>query len=380
MAIELTKKEKELFVKAKEFSLNKITPYLPQWENGEREVREAIDLLVDNGYCGIGLPKKLGGKGYNFLECSLIYEGLAYGSGTISFLLQLHNNITFEIGTYYDTAETVKKLVPDMVNGKKLTAFALSEETSGSDPSSTTSYAELKNDGYHIYGQKKWIANAREADYFNVIVKNGSPDTREMLMLLIDRNTAGFKISENKLRMGANAMSCCDLIFDDCVVPKERLLSKSGFKEALRAIDVARVFVPAIAIGISQRAIDMTVEYLGKRVAFKKPIISYQGVQWTLAELSAQIEAGRWLVYRTASLMDSGSPIATQAAMNKLYATDLAMKVTIECLQLFGANGYDKNSIISSYMLLAKLLQIIDGTSQIQKVVIGKALQKINKK
>lgn len=375
MAIKLTKKEKDLFKKAKEFSLNEIAPYLSEWENGKKDVREAINLMANNGYCGMGLPKRLGGRGLNFLECALIYEGLAYGSGTISFILQLHNNITFEIGTYYDTDQTVKRLITDMVSGKKLTAFALSEETSGSDPSSIKSYAKLKSDGYHIYGQKKWIANAQEADYFNVIVKDGSPKTRDMLMLLVDKNTSGFKISENKPRMGANAMSCCDLLFDDCIVPEERLLSRNGFKEALRAIDVARIFVPAIAIGISQRAIDMTVDYLGERIAFKKPIITYQGVQWTLAELSTKIEAGRWLVYRTASLMDSDSKIAVQAAKNKLYATDLAMKVTTECLQLFGANGYDKNSIISSYMLLAKLLQIIDGTSEIQKVVIGKALQ-----
>jgi len=374
MAIKLSKREQELFEEAKRFSLKNIAPYSAEWESGNKKPTEAMDLFAQNGYCGMGLPKGLVENEYNFLECALIYEGLAHGDGTIAFLLQLHNNITFEIGTYYDISEEVKRLVPDMASGKKLTAFALSEETSGSDPSSTTSYAEFKDDGYHIYGKKEWIANALDADYFNVMVKDGSPETRDMLMLLVDRNTPGFTIGENRPRMGSNAMSCCDLKFDDCIVPKKRLLSNQGFKEALRAIDVARVFDPAIAIGISQRVIDMTVEYLGKRIAFKKPIITNQGVQWTLAELSAQVEAGRWLVYRTASLMDSGKPIAVQAAMNKLYATDVAMKVTTECLQLFGANGYDKQSAVSRYMAVAKLLQIVDGTSQIQKVVIGRAL------
>jgi len=376
VSIELSQREQELFEKAKEFSLTKIAPYLVQWENGDKKPREAMDLFVDNGYCGMGLSRELGGGGYNFLECALIYEGLAYGGGTLAFLIQLHNNITFEIGSYYDTSEEVKRLVPDMVSGKKLTAFALSEETSGSDPSSTTSYAELKNDGYHIYGQKAWITNSTDAEHFNVMVKDGSSTSRDMLMLLVDRDTPGFTIGKTRPRMGSNAMSCCDLKFDDCVVPKERLLSSQGFKEALRAIDVARVFVPAIAIGISQRAIDMTVEYLGRRIAFKKPLITNQGIQWTLAELSAQVEAGRWLAYRTASYMDSGKPVAIQAAMNKLFAADLAMKVTTECLQLFGANGYDKQSVISNYMTLAKLLQMIDGTSQIQKIVIGRALER----
>ncbi len=135
-------------------------------------------------------------------------------------------------------------------------------------------------------------------------------------------------------------------------------------------------FVPAIAIGIASRAIDMAVEYLGKRIAFNKPIMSNQGVQWTLAQLSAEVEAGRWLVYSTASLMDSGETVAIKAAMNKLFAVDLAMKVTTQCLQLFGANGYDRNSAISRYMSIAKLLQIIDGTSEIQKVVIGRSLER----
>jgi len=375
MAIELSNKEQNLFQEAKEFSLKNIAPDYAEWENGNNNIREAIDLLGNNGYCGIGLPHKLGGKELNYLECALVYEGLAYGCGTIAFLIQMHNNITLEIGTFYDTSEEVKKLVPDMVSGKNITAFALTEEHTGSDPSSTYSYAELKEDGYHIHGKKAWIANSLEAEHFNVMVKNGSPETRDMIMLLVDRNTPGFTIGNNKPRIGANAMSCCDLKFDNCIVPEERILTRNGFKEALRAIDVARIFVPAIAIGISQRAIDMTVEYLGKRIAFKKPIITNQGVQWTLADLSAQVEAGRWLVYRTATVMDSGKSVAIQAAMNKLYATDLAMKVTTECLQLFGANGYDKNSVISNYMALAKMLQIIDGTTEIQKIVIGRALE-----
>lgn len=376
MAIQLTVEEQNLFEEAKEFALKNIAPYSMDWENGDKSPREAFDLLGNNGYCGLLIPKELGGRGLNFLETALIYEGLAHGCGAIAFMLQLHNNISFEIATYYDTTEDVKKLVPDMVTGKKLTAFAFSESTSGSDAGSIKSYAEQKENGYHINGKKSWIANSLDADYFNVIVKNESPENRDMIMLLVDRDTKNFNIGKNKPRMGGNAISCCDIEFNDCIVPKSRLLSSKGFREALRAIDVARVFVPAIAMGIASRAIEMTVEYLGKRIAFNKPIICNQGVQWTLAELSAQVEAGKWLVYSTASLMDSGKSVAVKAAMNKVYSVELAMKVTTMCLQLFGANGYDKNSAISRYMAMAKMLQIIDGTSEIQKVVIGRSLER----
>lgn len=376
MAIQLTAREQALFEQAKDFAIKNIAPFSLDWENGNKIPKDAIDILSKNGYCGLLIPKELGGRGLNFLESALIYEGLAHGCGTIAFMLQLYNNISFEIATYYDTSEAVKKLVPDMVKGKKLTAFAFTEEKSGSDAASIDAYAELKEDGYHIHGKKSWIANALDADHFNVIVKKESSDNRDMLMLLVDKDTKGFSIGKDRPRIGGNGISCCDLEFTNCIVPKDRLLSNNGYKEALRAIDVARIFVPAIAIGIASRAIDMTVEYLGKRIAFNKPIISNQGVQWTLAELSAEVEAGRWLVYSTASLMDSGNPVAIKAAMNKLYAVDLAMKVTTQCLQFFGANGYDKNSPISRYMAMAKLLQIIDGTSEIQKIVIGRSLER----
>lgn len=375
MAIQLTPKEQGLFEEAKAFALKNLAPISADFEHGNKLPKEVFELLSHHGYCGLLISQELGGQGLNFLESALIYEGLAHGCGTIAFMLQLHNNITYEIATYYATSEAVNTLVPDMVTGKKLTAFALTEESSGSDAASIQSYAEQKEDGYHIHGKKSWIANALDADYFNVIVKKES-STRDMLMLLVEKDTTGFTIGENKPRMGGNGLSCCDLTFHDCLVPKDRLLSKNGFKEALRAIDVARIVVPAIAIGIASRAIDMTVAYLGKRIAFNKPIISNQGVKWTLAQLSAEVEAGRWLVYHTASLMDSGDTVAIKAAMNKLFAVDLAMKVTTQCLQLFGANGYHKHSAIGRYMAFAKLLQIIDGTSEIQKIVIGRALER----
>ena len=374
MPIGLSIKEKELFEKAKKFSLSNFASGKRKWKDREIPFENAVQIFSEKGYCGLGLPSELGGQGYNFLEQALIYEGLAYGCGVLSFLLQLHNNVAMEIGTFYDTSKEIKELVPDMARGKKINAFALTEESSGSDPSSITSYAELKADGYHIHGNKRWIANAVEASHFNVMVKDGSPGSKNILMMLLDRNTPGLTIAKKKPIMGLKTMSCCDLEFSNCIVSTKRLLSNEGYKEALRAIDVARVFVPSISIGIAQRAIDLTVKYLGRRKSFDKPIINRQGVQWMLADLSAKVEAGRWLVYKTASLMDSGNKISIQASMNKYYATEVAMETTTKCFQLFGARGYTENSVISIYWALAKLLQIVDGTSEIQKIVIGRDL------
>jgi butyryl-CoA dehydrogenase len=375
MAIELSVKEKKLFENAKDFSVSNFAFKDMEWKGCDRSFKEAVKIFAENGYCGLGIPIELGGQGYKFLEQALIYEGLAHGCGELSFLIQIHNNVTLEICTFYNTSNEIKELVPDMAKGNKISAFALTEESSGSDPSSITSYAELKADGYHIDGKKIWIANAAEANFFNVMVKDGSPKSRNILMLLIDRDSPGLTIKKRKPVMGLSAMACCDLEFANCIVSKERLLSDNGYKEALRAIDVARIFVPAISIGIAQRAIDLTVNYLGQRISFNKPILSRQGVQWTLADLSTKVEAGRWLVYKTASLMDNKYKISIQAAMNKLFATEVAMETTTKCLQLFGALGYTENSVLSKNWALAKLLQIVDGTSEIQKIVIGRQLE-----
>ena len=377
MPVELLDKEKLLFHEAKEFALTKIAPYADQWENGIKNSREAMNLFVEHGYCSVGVSKELGGKGYSFLESALIYEGLAHGDGALSSsVIQLHNNIVYMLAKYYDKNKVIRELFPAIVSGHKRLAFAITEKHSGSDPSSMNSYAELRHDGYHVYGKKAWIFNALEADHFVITVKNGSPFTKHMLMLLVDRNTPGFTISDNTPRLGNNCISCCNLYFDNCIISNNRMITEKGFREALSFIDLPRIFVPSIAIGMSQRIIDITIKYLGARKSSSKLNMSNQGVQWTLSKLLTQVEAGRWLVYRTASKMDKFESIKIQAAMNKLFSTEVAMDTITKCLQLFREIGCDKLSVLSRYMSVAKLLQIVDGTSEIQKIVIGRDLEK----
>jgi butyryl-CoA dehydrogenase len=375
MTVILSDKEQILFDKARMLALKKIAPVAEQWEIGIKTSIEAMNIFTKNGYCSIGVSKKLGGKGYNFLECALIYEGLAHGDAALSSsIIQLHNNIVYMLAKYYEKNEVIRELFPAMASGDKRVAFAITENHSGSDPASMKSYAILKNDGYHVYGSKAWIFNALEADHFVVTVKNGSPDTKHMVMLLIDKYTPGFTICDNTPRIGNNCISCCSLHFDDCVISKNRLITEKGFHEALSFIDLPRIFVPSIAIGMAQRIIDITIKYLDNRSSFSNFNLSNQGVQWTLSKLISQIDAGRWLVYRTASKMDSLESIKTVAAMNKLFATEIAMDTITTCSRFFGEQGYDKLSVLSRYMSVAKLLQIVDGTSEIQKIVIGRNL------
>ena len=372
----LNNEHKELFQRAKKYSLAELAPFSVELESDNELLKSKMKDMAKHGFYGLGIPKEMGGQGFTYLQMALVYEGIAHGSGIMSFLLQLQNNINMEIATFYkDMDPEILKIVPDLASGAKTTAFVLTESGSGCDPSATDAYAELQGDNYCINGKKGWITNAQDADYFNVMVKDGK-DNKNMIMLLVPKGTKGLTYLGNYERLIGNGIVVGGLLFSDCIVPKKNILSSDGFKEALKAIDVARVFTPAIAIGVAQQSIDSVCAYLGERVSFGKPILSNQGIQWKLAEMSTKVEAARCLLYKTAAVMDSGEPVASTAAMNKLFATDVAMEVTVQCAQLFGAQGFIKNSAISHAMSVAKMLQIVDGTSEIQTIVIGRAITK----
>ena len=377
MAILLTDREKEIFERAKEYALSYIAPRAAAWEEGGVLPREAVESVAQNGFFGIGCPVELGGKGYSVLETALTYEGLAHGAGGFAFFVQLHNNITYDMAVLYpEVTEAVKKLIPEMTSGKKLTCYALTEENAGCDPSMSTAYAELREDGYHIFGEKTWASNCVDADYYTVIVKNGKDSIKDMLILLVEKGTPGFSVVCNRRRAGGNVMSCGTIRFDDVVVPKERLMSTNGFKQALIDIDMARIFVPAIAVGVAQHALDITVEYLAKRQTFGKPLLKNQALQFQLAELTAKVESARWLVYRVASLADTGAPISYYAAMTKLLCPNIALETTQQCAQMFGAVGFEYNSEISRCLNMARTMKIMDGSTEVQKIVIGRTLER----
>ncbi len=375
MAVKLTNKEQEIFEAAKEYALKYIQPIDEELENSMGELpRQALDHLAQHGYYGIGIKKEMGGQGHTFLESALIYEGLAHGGAGLSSLLLLLNNVSYGLMEYCTHSESVKKLLPDIACGKKTIAFAFTEKGCGSDPSSNTTYAELKDDGYHIFGEKAWILNTKYADHLLVTVND--PQTGKMIMLLVDKGTKGMTCGENIPRMGSNVMYCSTLTFDDCVVPKDRLISEDAYRLSLKFIDIPRVFVPATCVGIAQRSVDLTVDYLSNRKGYAgKPLISNQGLQWQLADFTTEIDAARWLAYRTAQMFDDNDPDASfSAAKNKLFAPELTMKVTTQCVQMWGAKGYARNSMVSRFMDTAKMLTIVDGTSEIQRFVIGRKL------
>ena len=378
MAVLLTEREQEIFEKAKEFALNYINPRAALWEEGRVLPEEALEETRKNGFFGIGSSKEFGGQGYSWFETALTYEGLGYGDGGYGFFVELQNTLSKSVEDGYDeVSDTVKALTSDFVKGNKLLAFALTDDTGGSDPFQTKAYSEKKEDGYHLFGSKSWVSNSLNADYF-IIVAHEMVDgsTIGMSMYLVPKDTPGFEIKEDIRRAGGNVMSCGRIEFNDAVIPEELLLAEDALGRALSGINIARVFVPAVAVGVAQRAIDITAKYLNEREAFGGPLLDNQYIQFELADLSAKVEAARWLMRRAATVMDTGERLSVIAAKTKYFVPNTALEVTTKCAHLFGAAGFEWNSEITRCLNAARAFKIADGTSEVQQIVISRGIQK----
>ncbi len=371
MSVCLTEQEMEMTAAAKKYAMKSWNPYSSEWEMERNYPDDLFQKAADAGYMGLASSLAIGGKGMGFLHCFLTYEGLAYGDPAITTYLHIHNGLTMELENWYDIDDEIRSLLPALVKGEKQIAFALTEESGGSDPASGTSFCQ-KKDGYYILnGEKVWVSNSLRDDYYLIILKDR--ETQETLMFLVDRETKGLQAAEDAERIAGNAVACGRLRLKDCKVPENRVLTHKGLKYALKAIDIARLFLSASSLGLIQRTLDITQEYLSERKTFGKPLISNQVIQWSMAEMSASLEACRWLAYHTASILDAGVYDSVLIAKCKLQATTTATRITKECQRFFGANGLKRYSEIARLAGLARVFEIMDGTNEIQKMVIGRS-------
>lgn len=369
--INLSQEQVALQEKAYEFAKEHLQSNEAKWETEGTFPYDTFKLAIKEGFVGMGIPKELGGQGMSLLETCLVYESLARGSFPFTFSLGVHNVVSY--GVYLANAE--ENIIREIATGEKMIAIALTEPGAGSDPASMSTTATLKDDGYVINGTKNWVTNGHESEYIATVVKD-SENPYKTLMLLVKNSDKGMKLVDSPKKSGANYISTSTIEFKNCLIPKERLISEEGLKGALTTITYARLFVAAHSLGLTQQALDEAVRYLGNRPQFGQPLIKNQGIQWTLAELYSKLEAARWLTYHAASLADQNKVSNSKIAMAKLLATELAMKATTESSQLFGSYGILQSYPMERYMKYAKISQIIDGTSQIMKLVIGKDIEK----
>jgi len=356
---------------------NEIAPRAVEIDREHRFPRENIKKMGELGLMGVPIPEEYGGAGCDYLSYIITIEEISRACASTGVILAVHTSVgTFPI-LYFGTEEQKQKYVPKLASGEYIGAFALTEPNAGSDPANLGTTAKLEGDHYIVNGSKIFISNGGEAEVYITFVRTGNEKGyKGITCLLVDRNTPGFSIGKIEEKMGLHGDITAELVFDNAKVPKENLLGVEGdgFKVAMALLDGGRIGIAAQGLGIAQAAFDVARDYAKERVQFGKPIADLQAIQFMLAEMATRIDCSRLLVYRAARMRDMGLPYAKEASMAKMYATDTAMEVTTNAVQILGGYGYCKEYPVERYMRDAKITQIYEGTNQIQRIVIAKHL------
>lgn len=375
----LTEEQQMIKELAAKIADEKIAPVAIQYDEEGKFPHDIVKILADSDLCGVYIPEEYGGLGGGIMEMALVVEELSRACGGISLAFAGTGLGTFPI-ILFGNEEQKQKYLPDIAAGKKLAAFGLTEADAGSDAAGIRTTAVLDGDEYVINGTKQWITNGGEADIYTVIAcTNRSKGARGFSAFIVEKGTPGFSFGKKENKMGIRASCTRELIFENCRIPKENLLAREGmgFIVAMKTLDRTRPGVAAQALGIAQGAFEEAVRYSKQRVQFDQPISSFQAVQHILADMAIQIEAARALVYQTCRYIDSGAKeFSKESAMCKVLASDTAMKVTVDAVQVLGGYGYMKEYPVEKRMRDAKITQIYEGTNQIQRNVIALELIK----
>lgn len=374
-----TEEQKMIRETAREIALKKIKPVRAELDEKGEFPHEIMKELARADLLRVFIPEAYGGMGGGITEMCLVTEeicrvcpgvGTTYGANGLAAMPIL----------IVGSEEQKKKFLPRIADGKAFAAFALTEADAGSDASSIKTTAKEVEDGYVINGTKQFITNGEVADIYSVVVlTDPGKGARGASIIVVEKGTPGFDFGKEENKMGIRSSKTTQLIFNDCKVPKENLLGKrgTGFIIAMRTFDRTRPGVAAQAVGTAQGALDEALEYAKERKQFGKPITQFQGLQFMLADMATQVEAARALVYATARMIDAGAKdTAKESAMAKMFASDIAMEVTTDAVQIMGGYGYMKEYPVEKFMRDAKILQIYEGTNQIQRTVIASALIK----
>ena len=375
----LTEEQLEMKQLARKIVVEKIIPEREHFDKENEFPTEIVKTIAQSDLFRIIVPEEYEGINAGVFDITLITEELSYGCGGIAICYAAS-----ALGSYpillFGSDEQKKKFLPQIASGEKLAAFALTEADAGSDAANVRTKAVKDGDHYILNGTKQWITNGGEADIYTVFaVTNPGKGARGLSCFIVEKGTPGFTFGKKEDKLGIRASATRELIFQDCRIPAENLISKEGrgFLVAMATFDKSRASVGAQAVGIAQAALDEALRYSKERIQFGQPISTFQGIQFMLADMAMQIEAARALVYSVARFIDSGAKDVTkEAAMAKAFASDVAMKVTIDAIQILGGYGYMKEYPVEKMMRDAKITQIYEGTNQIQRLIIANALVK----
>ena len=379
MDYKLTEEQTMIQEMCRQVAQEKIKPVREEYDETGEFPHEIVKAFAQSDLCGLYIEEKYGGMGGGVMDLVVAVEELSKVCGGITLALAATALGTFPI-ILHGSEEQKQKFLPRIASGESLAAFGLTEANAGSDAAGIQTTAVKDGDEYVLNGTKQWITNGGEADVYTVVaITNKEKGPRGASALIVEKGTPGFEFGKKENKMGIRASATRELVFQDCRVPKENLLGREGmgFIVAMKTLDQSRPGVASQALGIAAGALEEAVQYSRERRQFGKSISSFQGVQFMLANMATQVEAARALVYSAARHIDSGAKnVSKISAMCKLFASDVAMQVTTDAVQVFGGYGYMKEYPVEKMMRDAKITQIYEGTNQIQREVIALSLIK----
>jgi alkylation response protein AidB-like acyl-CoA dehydrogenase len=359
---------------ATELADRELAPRAADFESRGEFPREVLRTLGRSGLLGLPYPAEYGGADQPYEVYLQVLEILASRWLAVAEAVSVHTLSCYPVYAY--GSEQLRKLLPDLLGGELLGAYCLSEPQGGSDAAAMTTRAQRDGDHYVVTGTKAWITHAHSADFYNVFCRTGGPGAAGISCLLADARTPGILPQAAEKTMGLRSSPVAQIAFDGARVPADRLVGEEGvgFKIAMKALDSGRLGIAACAVGLAQAALDYAVAYARERQQFGRAIIDFQGLGFLLADMATGVSAARALTLAAARLRDAGRPYSVEAAKAKLFATDMAMRVTTDAVQVLGGAGYVADHPVERYMREAKVLQIVEGTNQIQRLVVARSL------
>ncbi|MED0685685.1 acyl-CoA dehydrogenase [Anoxybacillus ayderensis] len=379
MNLHFTEEQQMMRQMVREFAANEIAPFVERMERGEFP-RPILEKMAELGLMGITVPKQYGGAGMDFTSYIIAIHEISKVSATVGVILSVHTSVGTNPILYFGTEEQKQKYVPKLARGEYLGAFCLTEPGSGSDAASLKTTAVRDGDHYVLNGSKVFITNGGEADTYIVFARTNLEEkgSKGVSAFIVEKQTPGLVIGKDEKKMGLHGSRTVQLSFEDMRVPAENLLGQEGdgFTIAMANLDVGRIGIAAQSLGIAEAALEHATSYAKERMQFGKPIAEQQAIAFKLADMATNVEAAKLLVYHAAFLRSNGMPCGKEASMAKLFASKTAMENAIEAIQIFGGNGYTEDYPVERLFRDAKVCEIYEGTSEIQRLVISKHLLK----
>ncbi len=364
---------------AKDFALQYIKPHLMEWDESQEFPIHIFKELGKLGMMGVFVPEEYGGTGLGYFEYSAIIQEIAKVCGSIGLSVAAHNSLCTGHILYFGNEEQKKKYLPKLATAEHLGAWGLTEPNTGSDAGNMKTTAVKDGDNWIINGAKSWITHGKSGDIALVVCRTGEPRAKNnSTAFIIERGTPGFMAGKKENKLGMRASETCEMIFDNCIISDAQRMGNvgDGFKQAMKILDGGRISIAALSLGIAKGAYEASIQYAKERHQFDQPIANFQGISFKLADMATKIAAAELLINQACDLKMKGLPMTKEAAMAKYYASEISVEISTDAVQIFGGYGYTKDFPVEKFYRDSKLCTIGEGTSEIQKIVIGREVLK----